>query len=109
MQHGTTSMQVDLDSGDSSEAVQSAQSGTQPNDEDPEIQLLTRVRLALSATLHLLECARDDMVALGERMDRLRLASERCREALENKKKKGESEQLENDSKAQTSELGVFR
>jgi hypothetical protein len=53
-----------------------------------ELELLRKVRLALAATLHMLECARDDLVALGDRMDRLRIASEQCRVALQEKKKK---------------------
>ena len=51
-----------------------------------ELEVLKKMRLALGATLHMLECARDDLVALGERMDRLRVASERCRAALRGRK-----------------------
>ena len=52
-------------------------------DNDPEVILLTKFRLALGSTLRMLECARDDLVRLGERMDRLMLASRQCRERLE--------------------------
>ena len=52
-------------------------------DNDPEVILLTKFRLALGSTLRMLECARDDLVRLGERMDRLTVASRECREKLE--------------------------
>lgn len=52
-------------------------------DNDPEVILLTKFRLALGSTLRMLECARDDLVRLGERMDRLTVASRQCRERLE--------------------------
>ena len=52
-------------------------------DNDPEVVLLTKFRLALGSTLRMLECARDDLVRLGERMDRLAVASRQCRERLE--------------------------
>ena len=52
-------------------------------DNDPEVILLTKFRLALGSTLRMLECARDDLVRLGERMDRLTVASRQCREKLE--------------------------
>ena len=52
-------------------------------DYDPEVILLTKFRLALGSTLRMLECARDDLVRLGERMDRLTVASRQCRERLE--------------------------
>lgn len=52
-------------------------------DNDPEVILLTKFRLALGSTLRMLECARDDLVRLGERMDRLAVASRQCRERLE--------------------------
>jgi hypothetical protein len=52
-------------------------------DNDPEVILLTKFRLALGSTLRMLECARDDLVRLGERMDRLMVASRECRERLE--------------------------
>ena len=52
-------------------------------DNDPEVMLLTKFRLALGSTFRMLECARDDLVRLGERMDRLTIASRECRERLE--------------------------
>lgn len=55
-----------------------------------ELELLRKVRLALGSMLQMLECARDDLTAMGDRMDRLRVASERCRTALEEKKKEEE-------------------
>jgi len=55
-----------------------------------ELELLRKVRLALGSMLHMLECSRDDLVAMGERMDRLRVASERCRTTLAEQKKNRE-------------------
>jgi len=69
--------------------MQSANQDNQSNsaeddiDNDPEVILLTKFRLALGSTLRMLECARDDLVRLGERMDRLTVASRECRERLE--------------------------
>ena len=59
------------------------QSAEDDIDNDPEVILLTKFRLALGSTLRMLECARDDLVRLGERMDRLTVASRECREKLE--------------------------
>jgi len=57
--------------------------GTEENArEDQELNILTQIRLALSSTLRMLECARDDLVVLGMRIDRLSEASVRCRHAL---------------------------
>lgn len=53
--------------------------------EDVELELLRKMRLAFGTILHMLECARDDLKAMGDRMDRLRCASEQCRQALEQK------------------------
>lgn len=53
-----------------------------------ELELLRKVRLALGSMLHMLDCTRDDLTAMGDRMDRLRAASEHCRMALEEKKRK---------------------
>ena len=70
-------------------------SNTEEQSCNAELELLRKVRLALGATLHMLECAQDDLVALGDRMDRLRIASERCRIALQEKKKRESSDSLE--------------
>lgn len=60
----------------------------QKTKEDIELELIRKMRLAFGATLHMLECARDDLKAMGDRMERLRRASELCRKALERADKK---------------------
>jgi hypothetical protein len=77
--------------------------GKCPNSRDHvELQLLRKMRLAFGATLHMLECARDDLKAMGDRMERLRFASEQCRKALDKKndceRKDNKNVQLENRS-----------
>ena len=47
-----------------------------------ELQLVQKLRRTFAACLHLMEAARDDLITLGERMDRLTTASRQCREAL---------------------------
>mmetsp|Transcript_7098 Transcript_7098/g.12748 ORF Transcript_7098/g.12748 Transcript_7098/m.12748 type:complete len:122 (-) Transcript_7098:470-835(-) len=54
---------------------------------DPEIMLLRNLRRALGSTLRMLESARDDLVIMGERMDRLSKSSEHCRTILEQRSK----------------------
>ena len=44
--------------------------------------MLRQLRLALQAATHLLEAARDDLAAMGERLDRLTVASRQCRLAV---------------------------
>jgi len=70
-------------------------------DNDPEVILLTKFRLALGSTLRMLECARDDLVRLGERMDRLTVASRECREKLEARQAQQQM-QHESEGKAQS-------
>jgi hypothetical protein len=53
------------------------------DDDSFELQLLKKIRLALAATLHMLECIRDDVGILGQRMDRLCAASQQCRRLLQ--------------------------
>lgn len=48
--------------------------------------------------LHMLECARDDLEAMGERMNRLRVASEQYRHALQEQKKKREEEESKSET-----------
>eukprot|EP00563_Minutocellus_polymorphus_P019041 CAMPEP_0197717898 /NCGR_PEP_ID=MMETSP1434-20131217/2263_1 /TAXON_ID=265543 /ORGANISM="Minutocellus polymorphus, Strain CCMP3303" /LENGTH=138 /DNA_ID=CAMNT_0043302479 /DNA_START=175 /DNA_END=591 /DNA_ORIENTATION=+ len=67
----------------SASQVNQSNSAEDDIDNDPEVILLTKFRLALGSTLRMLECARDDLVRLGERMDRLTVASRECRERLE--------------------------
>ena len=47
-----------------------------------ELELIAKLRLAFGATLQMLEAARDNLVTLGERMDRLHDTSQQCRLAL---------------------------
>ena len=65
-------------------ASAAASPGIQDDDieSDPEVVLLSKFRLALGSTLRMLECARDDLVRMADRMDRLTAASEFCREQL---------------------------
>ena len=56
---------------------------------DQELLLVQAIQSTMTTLLRVLECARDDLVLLGGRMDRLRIASEKCRqELLKNKKNK---------------------
>lgn len=50
---------------------------------DQELRILRKLKLALAASLPMLEAAQHDLVEMGNRLDRLRIASERCRAALE--------------------------
>jgi len=53
---------------------------------EKELQMLQKMRLAFTSSLHMFEGSRRDLIELGNRMDRLRHASERCRKELaENK------------------------
>ena len=54
---------------------------------DQELELLRKMRLAFASTLHMFETVRDDLNEMGNRMDRLRTASELCRKAIVAKKK----------------------
>ena len=56
---------------------------------DLELKLVKKMRLALTATLHMFEAARDDMREMGKRMDELRESSQSFRTAfLESKSQK---------------------
>lgn len=55
---------------------------------DLELHVIRKMRLAFEASLQMLEAVRDDLVEMGDRMDRLAAASKRCREALRNKKQR---------------------
>lgn len=50
---------------------------------DAELQLIRNMRSAFTSSLHMLEAARDDLIAMGLRMDRLQQASQLCRTALQ--------------------------
>lgn len=55
------------------------------NTADPsnlELELLQKIRVAIAATLHMLECIRDDIQILAQRMDRLCSASRECRKVM---------------------------
>jgi hypothetical protein len=49
---------------------------------DRELEMLRKMRLAMTATLAMFEAARDDLAELGDRMDRLRIASRACRKSI---------------------------
>ena len=55
---------------------------------DQEIEIVQKMKQAFATSLLMLETARDDIVEMGKRMDRLRAASEACRKALAEKKQK---------------------
>lgn len=60
---------------------------------DVEIHLWRQINIALTSTLRMLETARDDLTEMGERMDRLTVASQRCREAMMEKDRQQQQEQ----------------
>lgn len=47
--------------------------------EDIEVNLLKDLRVALSSMLHMLETCQENLILLGQRIDKLRDASEKCR------------------------------
>ena len=51
-------------------------------DSDPEVILLTNLRVALSSMLHMLERVREDLVTLDNRIEKLTEASKRCRHLM---------------------------
>jgi hypothetical protein len=53
-----------------------------PDQHALELELISKLRLAFGSALHMLESARDNLVVLGNRMDRLQDKSRQCREAL---------------------------
>jgi hypothetical protein len=55
---------------------------------DLELHVIRRMRLAFEASLQMFEAVRDDLEAMGDRMDRLTAASKRCRLALRDKKER---------------------
>ena len=65
--------------------------------EDVELETLRKMRTAFAATLFMLENARDGLVQLGDRMDRLRVASEQCRRHLRRKARKDRTTREDND------------
>jgi len=60
--------------------------------DDSEVILLTQIRLALSSMLQMLEIARENLIFLGSRLDKLREASEKCRLILQRKHQQEKSE-----------------
>ena len=49
----------------------------------------------------MLECARDDLVRLGDRMDRLTVASRECREKLEAQQAQQQQAQAQHESEGE--------
>lgn len=68
---------------------------------DFELKVVRKMRLAFSATLQLLEAARDDLAEKGRRLDRLTAASHLCRSALQEKKKQKADIAFERDNQLQ--------
>ena len=60
---------------------------------DQELHVVRSIRLTMVSFLQVLERARDDLVLLGNKMDRVRIASEHCRTELM-KKKQQQQEQI---------------
>lgn len=60
---------------------------------DYELAILRKMRVAFRSTLHMLEAARDDLVEMGQRMDRLKESSERCRTAILKKRQHEQSQE----------------
>lgn len=61
---------------------------------DHELRLIGKMRVAMASSLHMFEAARDSLVELGDRMDRLQAASELCRKALAEKKVREQAERV---------------
>ena len=55
-------------------------SSSEEEDLSAELELISKLRLAFGATLQMLEAVRDNLVIMGERMDRLQESSRKCRE-----------------------------
>jgi hypothetical protein len=53
---------------------------------DAELEIVRKIKQTFAVSLQMLESARDDLVEMGNRMDRLREASELCRKAISEKK-----------------------
>jgi BMFP domain-containing protein YqiC len=66
-----------------------------------ELELITKLRLAFAAMLQMLEAARDNLVTLGERMDRLHDTSRQCRMALLLQKQQQEQHEQQQSSQAE--------
>ena len=49
---------------------------------DKEIHVVRNLRATMISLLQVFESARDDLVVLGDKMDKVRVASERCRKEL---------------------------
>ena len=49
---------------------------------DEELRVVRSIRVTMTSFLQVLETARDDLVLLGDKMDRVRTASEHCRKEL---------------------------
>ena len=57
---------------------------TDPYDQrlDQELHVVRNLRVSMESLLKVFEIARDDLVVLGDKMDQVRVASERCRKEL---------------------------
>ncbi|CAB9507753.1 expressed unknown protein [Seminavis robusta] len=67
---------------------------------DQELQVVRTLRMTMVSLLQNLQGARDDLVLLGDKMDRVRLASEKCRKAIMAKRKQEASAGLSHEETA---------
>ena len=68
-------------------------SSSEEEDLSAELELISKLRLAFGATLQMLEAVRDNLVIMGERMDRLQESSRKCREHYYLMQQKEESQE----------------
>lgn len=66
---------------------------------DQELQVVRSIRVTMVSFLQVLEQARDDLVVLGDKMDRVRIASEHCRTELMKKKQQQQEQVVTMDTK----------
>jgi len=70
---------------------------------DYELEVVLKLKSAFAASLGMLESARDDILEVGLRMDRLRDASRRCREAISSNRGGRDDTAINNDEKISAS------
>jgi hypothetical protein len=58
-----------------------------------ELELISKLRLAMGATLQMLEATRDNLTVLGQRMDRLQHNSRACRQQQQLLRKRNQEQQ----------------
>ena len=60
---------------------------------DYELFIIQRMNAAFTASLHMMVTIRDDLIEMGNRMDRLSRASQLCREALQARQEQEQAKQ----------------